>query len=371
MENKIVDLKNTQILSKRYIKDNMDKVAAANQKMLVNIAILYMVVICLYNIIVPIFFAEWGVNWIYQVSLVIHILVLTLILLRYRKRPRAEKEIRWVSALFQLYCMAFVLVVSILPFEFEQPATYYVPVMIGFSALFIYTLRMSVALVLVESVGLILCSFLFKSSEVASVNCFSCLLGAFVALFVANILYTNRNAESQHRKELRKIGNTDKLTGIANRAATETACSDFIHSNKMSKYALMLLDVDHFKSVNDTYGHQTGDELLVKFAKVVKEAAGPLNIVGRMGGDEFLVFVKNWEKEEELDDIANQVIRHTLKMPLPDDRVNISCSVGICALGEDDWMEYDELFSCADQALYQVKENGRNGKAYYDLDLLG
>lgn len=370
MENKLertekIKLFDINKLSKKYMIDNSDEVRISNQRMLKTISVIYLIVIIAYNIIVPIFFSDWGVNYVYQIALIAHVIVLPIILLRYRKTPRSLKEIQVVSGIVQLYVMTFVVIVSILPFEYEQPAVYFAPIAMGFAVIFVYSFRTAVILYCIEALTMIVTSFIFKSTEVFNVNMFSTVLSIVIGIYMMYVLYSNRARESKHRKKLRKMGQTDKLTNIYNRAATEMMSQEYMQANRNTKYALMIIDIDEFKSVNDTYGHQTGDMVIQSVAKIIEDAAGANNIAGRMGGDEFMIFVRSWDTMDDIKEIAGQILNNAKKIEMPDDRVHISCSIGVCALKEDEWMEYDDMFSCADKALYYIKENGKCSCAFY------
>lgn len=354
-------------LSKKYMKDNEAEVTSSNQRMLKTISVIYFVVIICYNIIVPVFFNEWGVSYIYQIALIVHIVILTLILLRYRKGLRSKREVQIVCGAFQLYVMAFLVIVSLVPFDNGQPAVYFAPIAMGFAVVFIYSFKTAVALGVVECASLIITTMIFKS-DVLFINGFSTILSLVIVIYVVYVVYANRARESKHRKKLRKMGQTDKLTNIYNRAATEMMSQEYIQENRDNKYALMIIDIDEFKSVNDTYGHQTGDKVIQSVAKIIEEAAGTRNIAGRMGGDEFMIFIKGWNTEDDIKEIAAQILRNAQKIEMPDERVKVSCSIGVCALKEDEWMEYDDMFSCADKALYYIKENGKNCCAFYSKE---
>ena len=108
MENKLertekIKLLDINKLSKKYIADNTEEVRINNQRMLKTIAIIYLIVIIAYNVIVPIFFSDWGVNYVYQIALIVHVVILPIILLRYRSKDRSLKEVQVVSGIFQLY----------------------------------------------------------------------------------------------------------------------------------------------------------------------------------------------------------------------------------------------------------------------------
>ncbi len=352
-------------LSKKYISDNTEEVQVINQRMILTVSVLYLFVIICYNIIVPFFFAEWGVTYVYQIALIVHIPIVLFYIIRYRKKLRSPKEIQVVSVITQLYVMAFLVVVSIVPFEKEQPAVYFTPIAMGFTVMFIYTFHTAVTLCIIEAASIIVASFIFKSTEVFNINLFAVILTLVIAVYALYVLYSNRINESWHRKKLRKMGQTDKLTQIYNRAATEMLSKEYMQANRDTNFALMIIDIDYFKSVNDTYGHQTGDTVIQTVAHIIEDAAGPDNITGRMGGDEFVIFIKAWETQNDIKRIAAEILKKAKKVEMPDDRVHISCSIGVCALPGEEWMEYDDMFSCADKALYYIKEHGKNSCAFY------
>ena len=352
-------------LSRKYIHDNVDEVIITNQRMIITLSVLYFVVLIAYNIIIPIFFSDWGVSYIYQIAIGIHVIVLIIAFFRYRKKQRSLQEVQAVSAILQLYVMAFLVIVSVVPFEKEQPAVYFAPIMIGMPVVFIYSYNVAIILNAIETVAIVVVSFFVKSQEIFNINMFSSILTFVVALYIIYILYSHRINESKHREKLRKMGMTDKLTGIYNRAATESMSQEYMQENRDTNFALMIIDIDEFKSVNDTYGHQTGDEVIQHVAKTIETAAGPDNIAGRMGGDEFMIFIKTWETQDDMKKIAADILRNAKKIEMPDDRVHVSCSIGVCALKGDEWMEYDDMFKCADKALYYIKEHGKSSCAFY------
>ena len=134
------------------------------------------------------------------------------------------------------------------------------------------------------------------------------------------------------------------------------------------RLGLMLIDVDYFKQVNDTLGHQTGDMVLREVADGIRMAAGSHHIGGRYGGDEFLVFIKNADKlkiESKVSDLKRRV--HDIK-PITrkeGDDYSISCSCG-GALCPHDARDFVKLKACADRALYRVKNLGRDDYGWYD-----
>ncbi|AEI44805.1 sensor domain-containing diguanylate cyclase [Paenibacillus mucilaginosus] len=163
----------------------------------------------------------------------------------------------------------------------------------------------------------------------------------------------------QHQADrMSEQARTDGLTGLANRVCLEERVADMETGNQ--PYALLVLDIDHFKSVNDVYGHQTGDEALVHLARMISLEAGGESFAFRFGGEEFVVLLPGGGLEDGLD-LAERIrsrMEHTVS---PTGRP-ITVSIGAAACprhGET----FGEVFERADQALYQAKRSGRNRTA--------
>lgn len=173
------------------------------------------------------------------------------------------------------------------------------------------------------------------------------------------------------REQLRLLSEHDPLTGLSNRRGFELVLQPALSRAKRSKdkLALLLLDLDDFKSINDTLGHDAGDQLLVEIAARLRKVVRDTDYLCRLGGDEFVVLMTRLERDEQAVYLANRIIE-TLQNPIQlgaTERV-ITTSIGIATLGENAGNEVD-LLKCADVALYQAKEDGRNQSRFFSADL--
>lgn len=177
--------------------------------------------------------------------------------------------------------------------------------------------------------------------------------------------------EREAARELEKLAYFETLTGLANRTLfsreLKRVSAGAVEQEKPA--ALMLIDLDHFKEVNDTLGHQAGDELLEIVGRRLSQASFGDLFVARLGGDEFGVLCKDDTKKETLNWIAQEII-DSISRPasLTQGTVQTNASIGI-ALAPDHSSNPDELLSFADLALYCAKEQGRGRSAYYDPSL--
>ncbi|OCW97820.1 diguanylate cyclase [Alishewanella sp. HH-ZS] len=172
----------------------------------------------------------------------------------------------------------------------------------------------------------------------------------------------------RHRRFYRRMAFTDPLTGLANRRYTEARAQEaFVHAKaRQQPLFIALLDLDRFKTCNDRYGHDAGDEALKRFAYVASKILRPGDIFGRWGGEEFLLVLQGVDRDEAntiLERLRSAAAAERLKLA-PDYPLHFSA--GVVGL-QHDTEQLAELLTLADQALYQAKEAGRN-RSYFAKD---
>ncbi|AYC28669.1 GGDEF domain-containing protein [Paenisporosarcina cavernae] len=162
--------------------------------------------------------------------------------------------------------------------------------------------------------------------------------------------------EREAREKLKFIAFHDQLTGVANRGAFVKLSETFIHDNPTRPAYFGLLDLDFFKAINDFYGHQMGDEVLKKTAKLLEEFVGSFGRVGRLGGDEFVFAILDNETFPTIASIENRLIAYfqVNALVVEDDVIPIVPSIGISRY-PDEGRTYDDLYSLADLRMYKVK----------------
>lgn len=171
----------------------------------------------------------------------------------------------------------------------------------------------------------------------------------------------------QRELELQRRADKDALTGLYNKGTAKELVTEAIAQNaKDGKTAAMIMiDLDHFKDVNDTFGHAAGDRLLEDVGKVLNDSFKGRDIVGRMGGDEFMVFMTDIRNEDDAVLISGRLNKMlTKRIHKSDGEITVTASIGI-AICDPSITEYETLFERADSALYKTKEGGRNGKTVY------
>ena len=159
------------------------------------------------------------------------------------------------------------------------------------------------------------------------------------------------------KQELEKQSSTDFLTAVMNRRACQECIERLLEINR--KGTMMMVDVDNFKSINDTYGHDVGDEVLIELAGILKDSVRRDDLVGRMGGDEFLIFLSQNTDRNIAASMSERILKKiedSFKNKKYADHISVSIGAVIC---NDEDLSFEDMYSLADKALYKVKNGGK------------
>jgi diguanylate cyclase (GGDEF)-like protein len=167
---------------------------------------------------------------------------------------------------------------------------------------------------------------------------------------------------------IKKLAEQDPLTGLANRRTFEAYLTHNIKESMLENTSmhLLVLDLDHFKQMNDILGHQAGDQVLIEVANRLKQCVRTGDIVARFGGDEFVIILPNSGTDANVTRISSKIVR-AIEEPinLHEETINISVSIGISRFPEDGPDER-KLFAAADKALYNTKRVSRGNWTMYE-----
>lgn len=161
----------------------------------------------------------------------------------------------------------------------------------------------------------------------------------------------------KQQQELTKLAMTDQLTGLYNRHSLFDIGPKYLSDAQRHKFPLSLLvfDLDHFKNVNDTYGHGVGDIVLKSIGQVLNDNCRKEDIVARFGGEEFVMLLSHCDLDFAVTKAEN--IRQAIEKSKPND-LTVTASIGAATFSQED--DFESLFDKADSAVYKAKETGRN-----------
>ncbi|MCS6129484.1 EAL domain-containing protein [Shewanella baltica] len=175
-------------------------------------------------------------------------------------------------------------------------------------------------------------------------------------------LFSDISERKKAAQLIKYQANNDSLTGLANRNALFKQIQSLITSDSLTPgFSFMLMDLDNFKQVNDTHGHDKGDALLVQVVRQICECLNDTMVFARLGGDEFALLLPGIVNQKELAQLAETINKHVAKRYVLADGKGVysSVSIGIARFPEDA-LDLEQLLNCADQAMYISKANGRN-----------
>ena len=187
-----------------------------------------------------------------------------------------------------------------------------------------------------------------------------------VGIFLNIIANSLRIKEFVLAREIIVQKDTDELTGLKNKSALTKEINDFLADSLTDKGIMFMLDIDSFKSINDNYGHDVGDRVISQLGTFLGSIFVTNEIAGRFGGDEFIVFVKDTNSIDAVNNIAKEIITGAAEnVVLPDNKQTISVSIGV-AIYSGLETNYSELFKKADIALYKAKVNPEKRYCIYE-----
>lgn len=183
---------------------------------------------------------------------------------------------------------------------------------------------------------------------------------------------TDITEQKEQIKKLTQKAERDPLTKLFNKEESRTRIERYLEkSHEFEDSAVMLIDIDNFKGVNDTLGHQFGDSVLVDVSMKLKGIFRDSDIVGRLGGDEFVVLMKNIKSDNIVAEKANAItnaFRHTFSGVQNDYKISGSVGIALCPTNAT---TFEELYNMADSALYGSKKKGKDCYTFYHEELMG
>ncbi len=189
-----------------------------------------------------------------------------------------------------------------------------------------------------------------------------------IFVFICIVVIINivsRIRSNEKRKELEDKADTDLLTGLNNKLATERKIKTYMAQNPQSQSMMFILDIDNFKKINDTMGHAFGDEVLRSLGTQIGAIFRATDIIGRVGGDEFMIFLKGIPDEEAIAKEAKKVETFFKGFQAGEYvKYAATASIGV-AIFPHEGADFETLYKAADQGLYKAKKRGKNQLAFY------
>ena len=244
--------------------------------------------------------------------------------------------------------------------EPDSPSSFMQLVCIALPALFVMPDLITYGLLTAAEVVYLVCVVTLKAPDVAQYDIFEMITGFLFALCVSHLTMSYRLNAHEMRMKYETLSKRDTLSNLYNkRAFVEKARAYLDGANPHCTCSLAFLDLDDFKALNDTLGHPAGDEVLIDMGRLLSELFRPTDIIGRFGGDEFLVLVEGMADTALLSSRFDTVRTRLREICGSQLGYEIGCSVGIVYL-DDEPADFDELVCQADALLYSAKREGKS-----------
>ena len=215
----------------------------------------------------------------------------------------------------------------------------------------------------VASIVFLFWMYAIKPFEIWEMDFINVVSYTIIGCFLNVVANSIRIKEFVLTKKIRIQKDTDAMTGLRNKGALTREIDEFLEDESTDKGLLLIMDIDKFKSINDNYGHDIGDRVIIQFADFLLKRFSDDELTGRFGGDEFILFIKNTNDEDTAGKIAEEIIKYIPEViELPDKDKKVSTSIGIAAYKGSE-KSYSEIFKKADIALYRAKADKE--KRYY------
>ena len=352
-----------------YFRDAAEDIMRANLLTLKKVSVVLAAFILFFMLFTPLMYPAWHPTYPYFLFSFIALLLIAVSFgydrFAVKKRP---ESVTALCILFYISAVGGCMAVDILP-ETNVAAVYFPIVMVVLPALFILPDYIEYPLIaLLETVFLLLANQA-KDVRIAKVYSYSSVVSMLSAYMVARIVMQLRASEGITKYRYKRQGTVDQLTRVLNRAECETQMRDFFCMRKQQDppCALLMFDIDGFKSVNDTFGHLEGDRILGEVGRILGEGFRKEDIIGRIGGDEFMILIREVGRDTDFNLLSQRVRTEIESLSDPAAGLAVSYSQGIAELHGT--AAYEEMYQAADQAMYEAKRSGRGQCVVQQMNL--
>lgn len=346
------------IQKKEYFRDAQDEIMKTN---LLNLHRFSYVLLILEAVFLVVYLKDLtsGSMILLVIGMILLQLVFALFISFYKDRPVIKLEMVYALSVLQLFIIHALLVfLAIFPIT-PAVIVYYPLIYVLTPILFVLDLRVSDVICGISSFSLILLSVIFSEPMIRTYNISAAIAAFVLSFFISFFVMDFRLRHYEIQKRLREMSSTDELTGIFNKSMTDYLCRIYYGSGstrRTPKSALMVIGIDGFKKINEAFGHREGDRILSEAGNALRGIFREDDVAGRIGGDEFLVLLKNTNDWNVIQMKAQQILDAAAKIRLNGAAGRmVSCSVGI-AMSPNCGSTYEELFSKADRAMYQSRK---------------
>lgn len=342
----------------RYFKESREDIANKNALLIMGISAGGIPITILLLLITPLVLPNWYISTGHWLFLPFFLLFLGLGAVAYRKNKWSYTGVHVMVLTFAAIFMALIIYINTVPYPDSQ-ATLVTAAMIVLPVLFILPFYENVLMLFAVLVVFLFMNYHYIVPEIQGKNIFNGIAGLIFGILISWIVTDLRVKENRDKQEIVAQSKQDKLTGILNKSAAEWRCFAYLEENSVAACTMIVMDIDGFKGINDTLGHYAGDKILHMFGDAIRLTFRENDILGRIGGDEFLVLMKNCVDAEQVETKMSKLMELFRHNVVDKFDLEVTCSYGAIQKGQE-YIPYRPLFNMADKLLYRAKRKGKN-----------
>ncbi|NCC43491.1 MAG: diguanylate cyclase [Clostridia bacterium] len=340
-----------------YFKEGASDIVRTNMMMLFQVSFAITVLTGLLILLTPYIIIGWTPT-VQHVLLVPVSAFFCFISMYYKSRPKQSTFVVNFMCLTYIGCI-FCFVIAMDTFQLSDMPSSFVPVLlIAIPALFVFRFRIIYMEMIIFEIAYVVVLYDKKTLAMAQNDFFNSVVGLLTSAIVAFIIQRLRAQSYMAQNQYKRLSMTDGLTGIMNKSNSEYVIRQYLECRGTDdNCALLILDVDDFKLVNDTMGHQVGDDILGGMGKILQQTFRSTDTLGRFGGDEFIILMRHIPEEEIVEKKCEKIFSKIRELSKKYN-YKLSCSIGISFL-KGETASYERVFQIADTALYEAKASGK------------
>lgn len=343
---------------RQYFVDARDENARSNLRILKKVSIFSILLVVFAYFVTPHIISGWQVSPPYF-WFIPAVLFFTIYSVLYAKRPEINPNVANAS------CVVFIIVIELLVVLIDvflgsrSQASFMPMIFIMVPGVFIFPFRVLVPLLAGSEMVYVFALLKYKTIELAEVDIFTSLVGLMFGYLMAFTIVQLRIKDNNAKREYQRRSMVDPVTGILNKFSFENSVREALKAREINTLsALVVLDIDNLKRMNDELGTMVGDMFLEDVAEYLTHIFRGSDIIGRVGGDEFMVYIRSMNNEEWLSQKCFRLQQEVKALSNEHGNINMTISIG-AAIVKEQKVSFDQMYGVADNSLYKAKTRGR------------
>ena len=344
--------------NKKILANSHKEIMETNLYVLQRVSFVTIALLVMISAMTPLFFRNWTMSEAYVLLFPAMLIFLAFGFFYGKKENKSYRVVQSVCLLFCIVLFCFIIVIDTLV-AWRGPSSFFGLIVVVIPIIFVFEPKKIYPVIFIAVVVYIAIVQHIKTGLIASADTFNAIVAFLFSIVTGFVVMRIRMEDKNAKLKYKQMSTIDALTGVLNKMSCEKSIIEYLKCRETSVgCGLIVMDIDNFKRINDELGHQTGDDVLEKMGLILSHNFRATDIVGRIGGDEFMILARNIQDYESLEKKCSQLqkqIQEHMESILP---WQISVSLGIVILPKE-YVSFEKAFQMADDALYEAKSFGK------------